>query len=515
MDSYSLGREAFPLTVYRVTYPGAQASYSRESGFKSASNFTPRRVKGFQNAVEYHLNWQCRTASPFISTFSNFQHAQNWAKRWTENHKEACTIVELEIETDHNVTVFHVSTLAEKLGVTPSIDPSFYRSEYLCFHRIPPRCIVQVSVVLPPRTASSASTPTVVTLAPPVKIPRCEHHFPELCPTSCANYAFTREELGEEEDNTTKPESQASVSIDKPTSKPTETKIGNIILLHRGASKTSEWQITERLISDTGGGLERASSELCQSTDFSDNEHESELMKQQANSPFRAILEAKRAEWNTATNEMRDIFQTMIEDRAVVTRVHDELSALQALRSSEFAAVFIMGPAPSQAYRELNSTLVSYAKDRGRTVVLCFGFPTNNNPTEFGRLFKLFGKDWESGSYERETFVRSSRLGSNFLKGQKVSTPLQELQRRSSHSFPKAWSIKALHARGVTRDEAVYLNERFQDSTPDGVELEAPIAFTSVGKGWLGYIGDVLFNDISASKSTLLVAKAMLGLHAV
>ncbi|KIM26855.1 hypothetical protein M408DRAFT_330422 [Serendipita vermifera MAFF 305830] len=145
MDSFRVSQHNFPLTLYRVEYPGTQTSYSQQSGFQAASTFTPYSINGLRNAVEYHLDWRCRVLSPFISTFSNREHAHNWARVWSENnnHRDWCFVVVVTLMPQHGVTVFRVADLVNRLGINTSLDPSQYESEYLCFQRIPPGAVVR------------------------------------------------------------------------------------------------------------------------------------------------------------------------------------------------------------------------------------------------------------------------------------------------------------------------------------------------------------------------------------
>jgi hypothetical protein len=144
LNSYQVGPDYFPLTVYRVDYPGSQTTYSPYGGFQAASNFTPRRITGLRNALEYHLNWQCRILSPFISTFGSRQHAENWAQVWSENNGYGlCNIVVITIDEADGVMVFDVADLVNRLGVVTSLHPSQYHSEYLCFRHIPSEAIVR------------------------------------------------------------------------------------------------------------------------------------------------------------------------------------------------------------------------------------------------------------------------------------------------------------------------------------------------------------------------------------
>lgn len=87
-------------------------------------------------------------ASPFISTFGDRHHAENWARDWSNRHNnETCYIVEIKIEEEDNVIVFRVNDLVNRLGVTTSRPSSEYRSEYLCFYRIPSELFETMQVI--------------------------------------------------------------------------------------------------------------------------------------------------------------------------------------------------------------------------------------------------------------------------------------------------------------------------------------------------------------------------------
>ena len=80
MDGYRCYVEALPRQLYRVDYPGSQTIFSYEEGFKAAdtTTFYGKDIKTFKEAGMNHLNWAYRGALPFISVFSDREHAENW-----------------------------------------------------------------------------------------------------------------------------------------------------------------------------------------------------------------------------------------------------------------------------------------------------------------------------------------------------------------------------------------------------------------------------------------------------
>jgi hypothetical protein len=147
MDSYRIHHRNFPLTVYRVDYPGAQTTYSTRGGFQAASNFSPYHVNGLRSAVEYHLDWRSRVLSPFISVFDNRPHAVNWARLWNENNSAESCVATITIEAEDDVIVLRVVDLIDTLGLTPPLPRSRYHSEFLCFRRIPSEAIARIETV--------------------------------------------------------------------------------------------------------------------------------------------------------------------------------------------------------------------------------------------------------------------------------------------------------------------------------------------------------------------------------
>jgi hypothetical protein len=164
MDSYQLGPGDFPLTLYRIDYPGAQTTWSPRWGFQAASTFTPLRVAGLRNAVQYHLDWRSRITSPFISTFGNRQHAENWANTWIANNNQTCYLLEIRLDADDDVRVFRVRSLVDRLGVTTRLDPSQYHSEYLCFQRIPSEAVVRRFSISPGMIVTVIWNDTILTM---------------------------------------------------------------------------------------------------------------------------------------------------------------------------------------------------------------------------------------------------------------------------------------------------------------------------------------------------------------
>ncbi|KAI1090317.1 hypothetical protein F5B19DRAFT_504121 [Rostrohypoxylon terebratum] len=117
----------------------------------------------------------------------------------------------------------------------------------------------------------------------------------------------------------------------------------------------------------------------------------------------------------------------------------------------------------------------------GSTVVLAASFSSFVNQGQFDRCFAKVGLPWKRGDYYRtDVSLRPGAVDSR-LKQQLLPT----------------YSQKALYVQGVARPDVWYAGGRD----------EVAVAFTRVGNGKLGYVGDV--NGEDGSEAVVL---AMLGL---
>ncbi|KAI0405846.1 hypothetical protein F4802DRAFT_560935 [Xylaria palmicola] len=117
----------------------------------------------------------------------------------------------------------------------------------------------------------------------------------------------------------------------------------------------------------------------------------------------------------------------------------------------------------------------------GSTVVIAACFSSFVNEGEFNRCFGKIGLPWKRGGYYRtDVSLRPAAVD----------------DRLKRHLLP-AYSQKALYVQGVAGSDAWYA----------GGQNEVAVAFTKVGNGKLGYVGDV--NGEDGSEAAIL---AMLGL---
>lgn len=152
MDAYVCSKFDIPNELYRVDYPGSQTTFSGTNGF-SASNtskvYGNKALAEFKQAVVNQFTWGCRDSLPFISLFSDRDHAENWGRKepWRK-HKgpngdwSLHVIDTTKLKDAHQL--FKLSDLLDKLNLNiPDFASQHIRGAFLCLHRVPIQAIVE------------------------------------------------------------------------------------------------------------------------------------------------------------------------------------------------------------------------------------------------------------------------------------------------------------------------------------------------------------------------------------
>ncbi|KAG6861781.1 hypothetical protein C0995_012285 [Termitomyces sp. Mi166 len=189
----------------------------------------------------------------------------------------------------------------------------------------------------------------------------------------------------------------------------------------------------------------------------------------------------------------------LIKSKSFVKIVTTQTEAVRILSSDAVAGVFVADAGiANRKNAQVLTKLVEYAK-AGGSVVIGGAFSTFVKPKDMGTFFlKSWSVPWKPGSYHRTTF---------FLN------PAHELA-KSNPLLAQSYSMKALHVKDISPDVVVYRPTR--ESRLENLVFapgpitnlnESPAVRTRVGKGHLGYIGDVNWEDGSAK-----LVLAMMGL---
>ncbi|KAK7438433.1 hypothetical protein VKT23_018046 [Stygiomarasmius scandens] len=187
--------------------------------------------------------------------------------------------------------------------------------------------------------------------------------------------------------------------------------------------------------------------------------------------------------------------------RAKTRVIHAESAqiALQHLEPGGPTGVFVTTSGiVEHRHAKVLAKLVEYAKGGGKVVIGAHfsGHITGAKMASFWN--NSWGLPWKMGSYHRATFYRND--GHEVVK--------------LNPSLPESFSVKTVHLDGIEPSDAVYrptMDSRIQSLVfPSEVVTdlsEAPVVQRKVGKGYVGYIGDV-----NAEKPSTMLVLAMLGL---
>ncbi|KAK7429437.1 hypothetical protein QQZ08_004029 [Neonectria magnoliae] len=200
-------------------------------------------------------------------------------------------------------------------------------------------------------------------------------------------------------------------------------------------------------------------------------------------------------------DEMYANLLSAIHAKANVQRVKKATSALHQLsRQPAPSAVLVTDEGPSVPENaEVWEAVLQYVRQGGTAVVMGH-FPSFVLPANIEPFFAKAGLPWASGPYHRTTLqLNRDATGYN-----------------PAANLASEYSQKALYVKNVALSDSLYVTDedsRIESSVfgPDKVNTpgETPVAFTRVGNGKLGYLGDV-----NAEEGSDTVILAMCGLSA-
>ncbi|TRX92218.1 hypothetical protein FHL15_006833 [Xylaria flabelliformis] len=169
-----------------------------------------------------------------------------------------------------------------------------------------------------------------------------------------------------------------------------------------------------------------------------------------------------------------------ITEKATMDRATTQKAAMNMLTQNPPPPVILITDAGVANVMKVWERVIDCLRG-GSTVVLAVSFSSFINEGQFSRCFAKVGLPWKRGGYYRANVSLRPGVVNDHLKKKLLPT----------------YSQKALYVQGVARSDVWYAGERD----------EVAVAFTRVGNGMLGYVGDV--NPEDGSEAVIL---AMLGL---
>jgi hypothetical protein len=215
--------------------------------------------------------------------------------------------------------------------------------------------------------------------------------------------------------------------------------------------------------------------------------------------------------FDSSADWIRPVF-VEIGKKMTILEAKSEQVAIRKLhkRGDRPRAVICGGELQPRYHPRLVNRLVNFVRDGGGTAIFALGFPNFMPMDEFDKLFAAFGlSSWKHGSYHRTTHMLRTISAP-------PGSPLGELLNRGGNHLSKAYSMKALHIATPDKFEGIYhatSESRIESHvfSPEKIKDrdEAPVAFAKVGRGWVGYVGDV--NNEAESQTVILAMIDLLG----
>ncbi|KAF2210292.1 hypothetical protein CERZMDRAFT_121891 [Cercospora zeae-maydis SCOH1-5] len=143
MDRLRCSLQELPDYLYRVQYNGCNTEFS-DRGLFAADNtttFDETNIPSFQMSIVNQFTRTNRLPTPFVSVFSEIEHAENWALTMGPNVK----LLHLSTALWKDPYIFKLSTLCQRLPVTiPDAASQHIKGAYLCLHSVPFEAVTEV-----------------------------------------------------------------------------------------------------------------------------------------------------------------------------------------------------------------------------------------------------------------------------------------------------------------------------------------------------------------------------------
>ena len=154
MERYLLSKNDLPSTLYRIDYPGSRTIYSPSEGFVATDRlkvYAAQDILEFKQDIVNHFTWRCRNPGPFISFFSDREHAENWGLKqpWrghaSGRSRDAWALYVIDTQRLDETCFFSLKDLVEGLGLElPDKANQHIPGTYLCLHNLPSTAIIDI-----------------------------------------------------------------------------------------------------------------------------------------------------------------------------------------------------------------------------------------------------------------------------------------------------------------------------------------------------------------------------------
>ena len=130
--------------LYRVQVPGSATKFVDGALIAAGAHFTNQTIVDYApRLLHEHFLWTSNHPSPFISVFTDEDHARNWATGLVKkNAGMVCTIYRIDPLLLHGKAIFNATRLVEELNIDlPDAARNQAENEYLVLRSIPAEAI--------------------------------------------------------------------------------------------------------------------------------------------------------------------------------------------------------------------------------------------------------------------------------------------------------------------------------------------------------------------------------------
>lgn len=146
---------SLPPYLYRVQYEGSQTAWSGYGDDLAArdtyTTYDESKIPAFRQSIINQFTWEHRRPQPYISCFSDMEHALNWAfkapwRRGPAPVSKVFAFVTIDTNQLRETQIFSVNELASRFRIAlPDRASQHTEGAYLCLHRIPNSALVPPS----------------------------------------------------------------------------------------------------------------------------------------------------------------------------------------------------------------------------------------------------------------------------------------------------------------------------------------------------------------------------------
>lgn len=172
-----------------------------------------------------------------------------------------------------------------------------------------------------------------------------------------------------------------------------------------------------------------------------------------------------------------------LAEKSILIQAGNTQEALDLINGdNDPRGIFVTDPGITAARNGVVSDKVIEFARNGGIVVIGGVFSSLIRPDNLNKYFNSkWGLPWKTGSYQRTTLTLN-QLAEGLPSGNLPSSYSQKAVFLANVDSKAAWYLPTENS---VVESLVFLPEPVTNSS------ETPVAFMKVGKGWLGYIGDV------------------------